>query len=273
MSFSMLFYRGVRLLCKPFVKLNGKMERILEKKAKGNSRVESFAQRLDNAPNRDAFFERINVITHAGGGLQGLDYLNCEEAFPHYYQKGNRTFEYDVDEKDGSFILAHTDGEGLDCLDGRFTPLKIEKCLDMIKLYSDIIVIFDCKFTDLTAFAKFIKEYVKEENALNRIVIQVFNEENILQVQSVYDYKMLHVCMMATDYLKTLQTCIKYKIGAVSISVKALQERNGWEIFDKNNICAFAYTVNTVKEYKHWKEKGIFGAFSDFLYETDVQAE
>ncbi len=272
MTFKGLFYRGIRLLCKPFVKLNNKIECALEKQEKQKEQATSIVV-LDNAPKRDAFFKKISIITHAGGGLQGLAYLNCEEAFPYYYEKGNRTFEYDVDEKDGTFILAHTDGEGANVLDGRFTALTIEKCLDNLKKYTDIVVIFDCKFASLASFAQFVKDYVQDEEALNRIVIQVFNEENILQVQSVYNFKMLHVCMMAADYLKTLQTCIKYNVGAVSISVKALQERFGWEIFNKNNICAFAYTINTVKEYKHYKEKGIYGAFSDFLYETDVQAE
>ena len=149
--------------------------------------------------------------------------------------------------------------------------ITIEKALDNLKSYPDIIVIFDCKFKNLKTFAQYVKGYVEEESALNRVVIQVFNEENVLQVREVYDFKMLHVCMMATDYVETMQTCIKYKIGAVSISNKALNERFDWGVFEKNNVCVFAYTVNTVKEYQAWKDEGITGVFSDFLYDTDVK--
>ncbi|MBE5745092.1 MAG: hypothetical protein E7355_03030 [Clostridiales bacterium] len=274
MGFSSVVYRGIRLLCRPFVKLDNRIQCKIAQKEKAKEKAEAdWGQAFPNANARDAFFARIGVITHAGGGLQGLAYLNCEEAFPYYYEKGNRVFEYDVDEKNGAFVLAHVEnGETMD-LDGRFSPMSIEKCLDNLKTYPDITVIFDCKFSNLTDFARLIKEYVVDETALDRVVIQVFNEENVLQVRSVYDFKTLHVCMLATDYVQTLQTCIKYHIGAVSISTKALQERFGWEIFEKNNICTFAYTVNTVKTYRYWKERGITGIFSDFLYDSDLRKE
>ncbi len=272
MSFSSLFYRGVRLLCRPFVKLDKKIERKQEGNARKNAQSEAekvLAMSFNNE--RDPFFEKINIITHAGGGLQGMAYLNCEESFPFYYEKGNRVFEYDVDEKDGAFILAHAEDGIAGDLDGRFTSLTLEKALDNLKAYPDITVIFDSKFKNLKPFAQFVKEYVQEESALNRVVIQVFNEENVLHVREVYNFKMLHVCMMATDYVETIQTCIKHKIGAVSISTKALRERFDWGVFEKNNICVFAYTVNTLKEYQSWKDKGITGVFSDFLYDTDVK--
>ena len=272
MSFSSLFYRGVRLLCRPFVKLDKKIERKQEYNTCKNAKnAAKKVLTMTFANQRDPFFEKINVITHAGGGLQGMAYLNCEESFSFYYEKGNRVFEYDVDEKDEVFILAHIEDGNEGDLDGRFTPLTIEKALDNLKSYLDIIVIFDCKFKNLKTFAQYVKDYVEEESALNRVVIQVFNEENVLQVREVYDFKMLHVCMMATDYVETMQTCIKYKIGAVSISNKALNERFDWGVFEKNNVCVFAYTVNTVKEYQAWKDEGITGVFSDFLYNTDVQ--
>ncbi len=274
MSFSSLFYRGIRLLCRPFVKLDRKIEDKQQANArKKEARLAKDMPMFENVPTGDPFFQKIGVITHAGGGLQGMAYLNCEEAFSRYYAKGNRVFEYDVDEESGAFVLAHTEGGEKTSLDGRFTPLTIESCLDSIKKHSDITVIFDCKFANLQPFASFVKEYVQDKEALNRIVIQVFNEENVLQVKSVYDFKMLHVCMYAADYVQTVRTCIKYSIGAVSISVKALQERFGWEIFNKNNICAFAYTVNTLQEYRRWKEKGITGIFSDFLYDSDLIKE
>ena len=100
MGFSSMFYRGIRLLCRPFVKLDNRIQRKIAQKEKAKEKAETdWVQAFPNANARDAFFERIGVITHAGGGLQGLAYLNCEEAFPYYYEKGNRVFEYDVDEK------------------------------------------------------------------------------------------------------------------------------------------------------------------------------
>jgi len=264
--------RCIRKVLRPLVKLDKKLELKIEKKekAKAKPRLEV----IDGGIERDNFFSSISVITHAGGGMQGLDYLNSEEAFPFYYQNGNRVFEYDVDKtENGGFILTHgdTDDERVEILDGRFTPLKIEKCLDKILKCKDIKVIFDCKFKSLKEFAIFIRDYIKEEEALNRVVIQVFNEQNVIEVKEVFDFKLLHVCIMNDDYFNVASTCVKHNIGAVSISIKALKERVGQEIFDMNNICTFAYSVNTVNEFKKLKEKKITGVFSDFLFESDVR--
>ncbi len=273
MGFSSLFLRSVRFVCRPFVKLDGKLERKLERKTRErNIKNAKQVQRFSYVNPRDTFFSKIRIITHAGGGLQGMCYLNCKEALPFYYDKGNRVFEYDVEQKGENYLLTHTDASNPQGnLDGRFTPLGLLECLAFLEAHEDMILIFDCKFENLGAFAEYVKAHA-QESMLQRIVIQVFNEQNILDIRKVYDFKMLHVCMYATDYVQTVQTCIKYGVGAVSVSVKALNERADWEIFEKNDICVFAYTVNTLKEYNLFKEKGITGVFSDFLYDTDVES-
>ena len=247
---SYLFSRILRKLCRPIVKLDKRLEKSMEvKHKKWESEQESPAFSKVNL--RDPFFADIGVISHAGGGMQGLDYLNCVEGFPYYYEKGNRVFEYDVDRlSTGEFVLTHeADFVKGEKIDSRFQPLELDALLDIIREHTDIRVIMDCKFRDLRPFAAYVKEYLKDESILNRIVIQVFNEENILQVKSVYDFKVLHVCLMASDYNEIAKRCVKYKIGAVSIAEKAIRERSGWQVFDKNNICAFVYSINTLKEF------------------------
>lgn len=226
---------------------------------------------------KDKFFSDITIITHAGGGLQGMSYLNCKEAFGFYYNQGNRVFEYDVDiSADGKYIATHADKpvseeEHLRTLvDGRFSPITIKECLDNLVAHSDIKMIFDCKFRQLRDFAQFIVDSCKSDEALSRIVIQVFEEKNIHEIREVYDFKMLHVCMYNADYVEIANCCIRNNIGAVSVPVKAIDERMGWDVFDKSNICAFAYSVNKLSDYKKLKDKKFAGVFSDFLYDKDV---
>lgn len=268
-----LFMRGIRFLCRPFVKLDAKLElRLARKERERNIKSAKQIQRFSYANARDEFFANISVITHAGGGLQGMSYLNCKEALPFYYEKGNRVFEYDVEKTDREYILAHTDKNNPEGnLEGRFTPLSLAECLAFLQAHKNMRVIFDCKFEDLGTFANRVKELVQDGKVLQRIVIQVFNERDILDIRQVYDFKLLYVCMYATNYAEAVQTCIKHKIGAVSVSVKALNERADWCVFEKNDICVFAYTVNTLKAYKALKAQGVTGAFSDFLYESDVE--
>lgn len=260
-------------MCRPFVKLDARLERkLLQKEREQNIKTAKRIQRFSYANLRDEFFADISVITHAGGGLQGMAYLNCKEALPFYYEKGNRVFEYDVEKSTKGYVLTHTDEKNPEGnLEGRFTPLPLSDCLEFLRNHKDVRVIFDCKFKGVGAFASYIKEFVKDEKVLQRIVIQVFNEQDIVEVRNVYAFKLLYVCMYATNYAEAVQTCIKHHIGAVSVSVKALNERPDWCVFEKNEICVFAYTVNTLTEYKKLKVQGITGAFSDFLYESDVE--
>ncbi len=260
-------------MCRPFVKLDARLERKLaQKEYEKNIKNAKQIQRFPYANPRDEFFANISVITHAGGGLQGMSYLNCKEALPFYYEKGNRVFEYDVEQGIDGYVLAHTDEKNpKDNFDGRFTPLSLIECLEFLQTHEDGRMIFDCKFKDIGAFASYVKELVKEEQTLKRIVIQVFSEEDILAVRQAYDFKLLYVCMYATNYAEAAQTCLKHRIGAVSVAVKALGERPDWRVFEKNDICVFAYTVNTVKAYKALKEQGVTGVFSDFLYESDAE--
>lgn len=199
--------------------------------------------------NKNKFWQNIKVITHAGGGLQGLDYLNCKEAFRYYYMAGNRVFEYDVERLySGEYIISHNKGF-VELIDGRFSPITLDNIIENLKIYEDIIVVFDCKFREKGCFLEKILPYIEKINALNRVIIQVFDEEDIQSVQKVWKNKMIYVCLYNTDYNEAVHICLKNKIYAVSISEKAIKERKGWEIFNEKNICTFVYTINTVKEY------------------------
>lgn len=216
------------------------------------------------------YFQDISLITHAGGGLCGLNYLNCEEAYPVYYENGNRVFEYDViQDEDGLYALAHK-GDGRALLDERFHPMTLEACLTNLREDTDIKVVFDCKFRSLSDFCKRIKKRMSNTE-LDRVIIQVFSEDNILEVQKAGLQHMLYVCMMDTDYYQAANLCVKYGIGAVSISTKALEERTGWEMFEKCNIRPYAYTVNKISTFRNLKSLGIHGIFSDFLTQKEIE--
>lgn len=220
---------------------------------------------------KDSFFSDIRLITHAGGGLSGLTYLNCAEAYEPFYRAGNRVFEYDVEQKEnGDFILAH-ENNGQDLLDGRFHPMSLRECMGHLQAEKDTVVVFDCKFADLTLFAETVRDMLESADELRRVVIQVFKEENIRQVQAAGAFRMLFVCMQETDYRRAAELCLRNGIGAVSVSVQAIRERTGWQLFPEHNICAFAYTVNRREEYYRLKEAGVQGVFTDFLTPIDIE--
>lgn len=269
------FYRGVHFVLGRISRLDAKVEAKLQAVFFDNQ--DSNGADLVSRECPDPFFEKIRIITHAGGGLQGMAYLNCKDAPARYYEQGNRTFEFDVQESaDEKFVLSHdpvdlTEEAFLQTkIDGRFSPMKLDALLDFAKEKPDVTVIFDCKVGSLGAFALYLKEKLEDTDAIDRVVIQVFREQDVLDIRQVYDFKMLHVCMYAADYFAVAQRCLQYGIGAVSVSYKAISEREGWQLFAQKNICIFAYTVNKQKAFSDLREKKITGVFSDFLLESDV---
>ncbi len=256
--------RGLHFILRHIAALDGKIER----KLNASSLSEASADELLPPGAPDPFFENIRLITHAGGGLCGLAYLNCREAFEYYHGKGNRVFEYDVRRgEDGAFLLSHEGNGGV--IDERFHPLSLDECIGNIETNSDIVTIFDCKFSDLEPFVYLLHGKMSEES-VRRTVIQVFNEENIRQVRRCGPFQMLYVCMMNTDYVKAANLCLENGIGAVSVSIKAITERTGWQLFPERNIRVYAYTSNTLSEYRLLKERGVCGIFSDYLTEEEL---
>lgn len=273
----MIIYRGLHYIFRHITALDNRI--MAKMQAAEKAAIEREANKVvDSLPEKDRFFSEISIITHAGGGLQGLSYLNSKDAFSYYYENGNRVFEYDIDlSEDGKYICTHVDRSISESdhmnskIDHRFSPISMDDCLCLISKYKDIKVVFDCKFCDLQPFAEYVKSSLQEQEDLSRVVIQVFSKENIDQIRRVWNFKMLYVCMNNTDYIETAKICVEYNIGAVSISDSSINNRAGWNVFINANICTFIYTVNTVQRFIELKEAGLCGAFSDFLFEKDVK--
>lgn len=100
------------------------------------------------------------VILHAGGGYDGLTYLNAQETFNIYYQQGYRYFEYDVKlSSDGKIIGSHA-GEHLGYatpedltyeefkklkLSNGLTPCNEEWLVQTMISHPDVKIIVDAK--------------------------------------------------------------------------------------------------------------------------------
>lgn len=268
-------YRCLHFILRHVAEIDFKVEKRLLQLTK--QRIEYVECQIPGFRNKAPFFDSIEIITHAGGGMSGLSYLNCVEGMDYYFFGGNRVFEFDVQKSiDDKYVLSHSDINTISkeflsgSIDYRFHPMSLQDVLDFMMEHDDVKVIFDCKFANLGLFAQCVKDYVQQEKVLSRIVIQVFKEQDIIDIRQVYDYRLLYVCMMNTDYMQVAKQCLTHGVGAISISEKALEERDGWNIFIDNNICVFAYTINTVDSYSYLKTKGITGVFSDFLLEKDV---
>ena len=140
--------------------------------------------------------DQLTAILHAGGALDGMQLLNCQEAFYLYYDMGYRFFEYDLKlSSDGKLMGTHsweylTGGyDGMTYqdflslrLEGGYTPVNEDWLIDMIKQYSDVTVVADAKMETMSLDAEVIKRLYELQtihgiDLSDRIIPEVFSVE------------------------------------------------------------------------------------------------
>ena len=141
--------------------------------------------------------EDLTVILHAGGGADGLDYLNAQETFELYYSLGYRYFEYDLKlSTDGRLISSHS-GEYLDCatpeqltyeefkalklLNG-YTPVNEEWLMQTIMEHPDVKIVVDARMPDIAGDIAVLNRIEALESIYNydisaNIIPEIFSKE------------------------------------------------------------------------------------------------
>lgn len=146
--------------------------------------------------NNEKSVEDLDIILHAGGGMDGLTYLNAQETFLYYYNLGYRTFEYDLRlSTDGRLIgthaFEHIDNDKYEYsydefkllrLDNGFTPVNEEWLMETIIKYNDITIVVDAKMDSTVLDAKVLERLEELEGIYNvdiskNILPEVFSVE------------------------------------------------------------------------------------------------
>lgn len=154
----------------------------------------------------------LTLILHAGGGENGLNYMNAQETFLPYYEAGYRYFEYDLKlSSDGRLIGTHA-GENIDTSDissfsaltyeefkkiklsNGYTPVNEEWLMNIITTYTDVRIVVDAKGDTLEEDALIIERFEELEKTYDfdlsaNIIPEVFSVEmwNAIKETTTYD--------------------------------------------------------------------------------------
>lgn len=196
----------------------------------------SLALSACGAPNDGELTDKTDVsdltlILHAGGGDNGLNYMNAQETFLPYYNMGYRYFEYDLKlSSDGRLIGTHA-GENIDTSDissfssltyeefkkirllNGYTPVNEEWLMDIIMTYTDVKIVVDAKGDTLEEDALIVERFEALEKTYGfdlsaNIIPEVFSVEmwNVLKETTTYDrYFFSHY-----KVYYTIDTMLKY---------------------------------------------------------------
>ncbi len=258
-------YRVANFLANRFSRCAQKLDSIIKQKQLNKVRKLLASQKPECLRRTKDYLTTTIIICHAGGGVGGERYLNTLSTFSTYYGLGCRCFEYDITfDNAGRYVLSH-DAESA-------SKYTIEDCLNLLRDYEDIEIILDLKDVELSAFVQFLKDAGFDGD--KRIVVQVKNEDEIKSAFSVSDsVQLLLVNMITSDFLTQVKLCLRYGIRTVSVPFALTKTSKLFDLYLENDIRVFAYTVNSVEDYKRLKSQGVQGVYSDYLTQEQLERE
>lgn len=244
-------------------------------------------------PRRKNDWPRSVTIAHAFGGIDSLDYTNSLEAFNLNYRKGHRTFEVDLTEtSDSQLVCLHdwkrlgargkmTEGAFLgEKFAGEYTTLSLKNLLELMGEHRDVWIVTDTKRKapkeaerDFGILLSTAQELGAEE-ALQRFVVQFYNEEMFKAVEKVYPfgnyiftlYRLWHG--QADAFEKYAAFCEENDIPVITMWAYLATEEI-LEIAKAHGVEVYVHTVNDLEEAKSLQARGVKGFYTDFLSPKD----
>lgn len=247
-------------------------------------------ENMVNAP--EQWFMENRMIAHGLGEIEGNTTTNSREAFESSLAKGIVVFETDIAlTADGKAVLSHEfDGfsergnipsyeqfmEGK--LVGKYTPLDLSWILSALEEHPEIFIMTDMKSDcfeqvcrDLVAGAM----KLNREDLLQRIIIQIYNEEDLETTKRVYPFPNILFSTYKSGYLsqkEAAEFCLRNKIPVITQG--AMKNKADYlRYFNEKNIKVFAFTVNTEEMVSDLAGIGYWGFYSDILTQKELDSE
>ena len=241
------------------------------------------------------------TIAHALGGLDGKEYLNSRESFLSMYNQGVRLFELDLSRtSDGVWVCRHNwnesmgqwEGTGKKVLTeraftsnkiyGKYTPMTLEDFFLLLKDYPDAFVMIDSKQYSVRNYQMTLEdycEYVEIAQAagagevLNQIIPEIYNKAMFPGTAMIYSFPSYIYSLWqeySTEDLEGIASfCREKKIPAATIYWK-YWSYEAEEIFEKQGIHLYVYTVNDRNQARIYIAAGAEGICTDFLTTEDL---
>lgn len=236
--------------------------------------------------------DEIDVIAHAGGGLNGKTYLNSFEAIDFGYStQGYRLFEIDMNwTNDGVMVMIHdwsstfskyfpewnkgtlpsySEFMTLNMADGQ-TQLDLNGLINILKKYPDMRVVTDIKSDNLGGL-KLIKQEYPEYN--QRFIPQIYS---FGEYQSVIDLGYTDIILTlyrtgASDS-EVVQFANSQSLYAVTVYSGKLDKTDLAERLVENGHRVFVHTLNSISSFKSFYDRGVTGVYTDYLSNEEVQS-
>lgn len=236
-------------------------------------------------------------IAHALGGVDGKDYLNSLDGFYQAYAKGYRVFEMDLLlTTDNVLVGKHQWGWKLSNpktkngnavsyqnfkntkIYGKYTPTSLLDMFHVMDKYKDFYLMTDSKSDEISDVKKDFTTLVqtakkaKKESLLDRMIIQVYNQEMFKTIKKIYPFKhFVYTTYKQRDaaFYKMVKFCKANGIEAVTSPQNDINDYR-MEVLQKEGIYSYTHSVNTSYHTKEYMKLGVYGVYSDFLTPAQI---
>ena len=250
------------------------------------------------------FWPGSSIVGHSFGAVSDegnfYSYTGAREAFEENYKKGYRTFEVDLEiTGDDKVVLRHdwdqAIQEGISSANipsqdeflavpimGKYTPLSFQDLCMIMQEYPDIWIVTDSKYSDGENVKKQFNIMVstaKECGAaevLDRLVIQIYNEDMYEALQEVYPFKSFIFTLYQRwggepeELAGICKWCVEHDVDVITMwhyhwneEIRAIADR-----YDRD---VYVHTVNDVPAAIDLKENGVKGIYTDMIKPEELE--
>ncbi|WP_342547696.1 phosphatidylinositol-specific phospholipase C/glycerophosphodiester phosphodiesterase family protein [Paenibacillus sp. FSL P2-0089] len=247
-------------------------------------------------------FAAHRVIAHAMGGINDKAYTNTKDAFIANYEQGTRIFEADLlltsdeqlvarhewttgmskklgqqevlpPDKQGE-VLTHDEVMNSPVLE-LYSPLDIEKIVNLMENYPDTYIVTDTKELEPEQVTKQFQLIVeaarkKDPALLERIVPQIYSREMLEVVKQVYAFPEIIYTLYQTE--DSDEVVIEFvKQTGVDITMPTTRATKSFvRNLKKAGARVYVHTVNDEQEIVKLSRLGVYGFYTDFVPENDL---
>lgn len=237
----------------------------------------------------NTWYTNNRTVIHASGGIDGLSYTNSQESFLNTIQNGGKVVEIDFDfTSDGYLVCYHLFGdinanmpeeftleEFLNTkIQGKYTPMRAEDVISIMEEHPEVMVSIDTKNEDISKVVKYIVDSCKNEEVLNRFIVQCFYPGDKTKVKEIYSFPEDNYLFAAykdtKNPYKVMETCYKEKFNVVVVK-NGIWSNETLDLFAAKNIYVYVYTVNRTDIADNTINNGVYGIYTDFLFDYVVE--
>lgn len=237
-----------------------------------------------------AWYDTTQLIFHAGGGIDGLDYTNSKEALEAVLEKGQSFVEIDfMYTSDHELVCMHKweeqwGGEEVPSTEefvsakiyGKYSTMTAEELIQYMERYPNLYIIIDTKEEDqIEVVASLVELSAANTEITDRLIIQLYADGVKEKIQQVYPFRNENFLFTAYKFgsnypNKIMKICYDENIAVVTVPYD-VWDKETKELYASKNFVVFEHTVNRPDFAMKSLEEGVHGFYTDFLSEKDFE--